>query len=669
MINKKPVKEKISGYLSYYSHESAKKCVDTEEIWLEITGLNPKILSSKASKSNSGGDPKESEQPKPENISRSLGTTPIPKMRILDPTTLNQIALSILCKNESFLSETNTEPKSANSKQACPVKHYPTDFTKAVTPGVTDQTNEPHAYPESLEETHDLQNATAPTSDPTEAVEQKAPHDPESSKTFKTKSSSIDINSFPARIKLSITYAHTKFTKKMLQNLPAPIRNYIKQIKYKILKYDPASFAFIEEKILCEYLQMEQDGKGLSSLCIKSTQKNREEILRIKSEEDYFTMNKINCNLRNKCDLVCRENVGLYADYYYNLLSTHAPEYIADWKSEGGGSYKHDLKTFLTRSFQPSLETLSTASTARGPGPVPKGQVQSPLNPNARSTGEVYQAPPQNFNGYNQQQQQANVHHRMGHGQQQKPMQQPQMGYGQQQKPMGQYVHAEYFQGSDYAHPQPQHQQQQGQYFQQQCQQQSYGYSGQSYGSNFSGDQSQQNSVPEGNYYYAAPQQQMPQQNNYYYDPNTNQYYYTDSELVNSSLSTNQANLGYSWGSSMSINRNMQQGGQKEGECYYQYESDYFNSYEDPRLRTKGQGQSMDLAYMRDAYSEYKYYSSEDLNYTPDGKQMAMNLCANKQKKKKTSPQNFNKIPAPKNPKGAGTRGGECVKPPAHALL
>jgi hypothetical protein len=161
----------------------------------------------------------------------------------------------------------------------------------------------------------------------------------------------------------------------------------------------------------------------------------------------------------------------------------------------------------------------------------------------------------------------------------------------------------------------------------------------------------------------------MPEQQNYYYDPNTNQYYYTDCELANSSLGTNQANLGYSWESSMSINRNMQQGGQKEGECYYQYESDYFNSYEDPRLRTKGQGQSMDLAFMHDANSEYKYYSSEELNYIPDQKQMAMDFCANKQKKKKPSPQIFNKSPAPKNPKGPGNRGGECVKPPAYALL
>jgi hypothetical protein len=255
---------------------------------------------------------------------------------------------------------------------------------------VTDQTDKPLAYPESVEEIHDIQIITAHTDDPTITVEPKAvdtqnaaPQDPASSKTYKTKSSSIDINNFPARIKLSITYAHTKFTKKMLQNLPAPIRNYIKQIKYKILKYDPASFASIEKKILCEYLQMQEDGKGLGSLWIKSTRKNREEILRIKSEEDYFTMNKMNCNMRNKGDLVCRENVGLYADYYYNLLSTHAPEYIADWKSEGGGSYKHDLKTFLMRSHQPSPETLSTATT--GPGPAPRGQVQSSLNPhNAR---------------------------------------------------------------------------------------------------------------------------------------------------------------------------------------------------------------------------------------------------------------------------------------------
>jgi hypothetical protein len=243
------------------------------------------------------------------------------------------------------------------------------------------------------------------------------------------------------------------------------------------------------------------------------------------------------------------------------------------------------------------------------------------------------------------------------------------MSYGQQQKPMQHYAHLEFFQGSDYAHPQ-QHQQQQQQYFQQQCgqqTQQSYNYSG--YGNHCNSDQSQQNSTLEANYYYAAPQHQMPEQQNYYYDPNTNQYYYTNSELANSSLATNQGNLGYSWGSSMSINRNMQQQMQKEGECYYQYEIDYFNTYEDPSLRTKGHGQSMDLAFKNDVNSEYKYYSTEDLNYTPDQKQMAQNLAWNKQKKKKLSLQNFNKTPAPKNPKGPGNRSGECPKPPAHALL
>jgi hypothetical protein len=457
--------------------------------------------------------------------------------------------------------------------------------------------------------THDFQIKTTETDDITEAVDPKALdaktlQDPSSSKTFKTKILSIDINNFPSKIKLSITYAHTKFTKKMLQNLPAPIRNYIKQIKYKILKYHPASFASIEEKILCEYLQMQQDGKGLGSQWIKSTRKNREEILRIKSEEDYFTMNKINCNLRNKSDLVCRENVGLYADYYYNLLSTHAPEYITDWKSERGGLYKQDLKTFLMRSCQPSPETLSTATTAIGP----KNPIQSSLNTNnARPAVGVYPAPPQNLTGSYYQQTQPHVNHQMNYGQQQKPMQQPQMSYGQQQKPMQQpqmsygqqqkpmqqpqmsygqqqkpmqhYAHLEFFQGSDYAHPQ-QHQQQQQQYFQQQSRQQtqqSYNYSG--YRSHCNSDQSQQNSILESNYYYAAPQHQIPEQQNYYYDPNINQYYYTDSELTNSSLGTNQGNLDYSWGSSMSINRNMQQQMQKEGECYYQFEIDYYNTY------------------------------------------------------------------------------------------
>jgi hypothetical protein len=113
----------------------------------------------------------------------------------------------------------------------------------------------------------------------------------------------------------------------------------------------------------------------------------------------------------------------------------------------------------------------------------------------------------------------------------------------------------------------------------------------------------------------------------------------------------------------------MQQQMQKEGECYYQYEIDYFNTYEDPSLRTKGHGQSMDLAFKNDVNSEYKYYSTEDLNYTPDQKQMAQNLAWNKQKKKKLSLQNFNKTPAPKNPKGPGNRSLECPKPPAHALL
>jgi hypothetical protein len=289
--------------------------------------------------------------------------------------------------------------------------HALKDFTKADTP--TRRTSFPLACKklpteaksiadeESITGTHDFQIKTTDTDDITEAVDPKALdartlQDPASSKTFRTKSLSIDVNNFPSRIKLSITYAHTKFTKKMLQNLPAPIRNYIKQIKYKISKYDPASFASIEEKILCEYLQMQQDGKGLGSLWIKSTRKNREEILRIKSEEDYFTMNKINCNLRNKDDLVCRENVGLYANYYYNLLSTHAPEYITDWKSEEGGSYKQDLKTFLMRSCQPSPETLSTATTATGL----KNPIQSSLNTNnARPAVGVYPAPPRNFTG------------------------------------------------------------------------------------------------------------------------------------------------------------------------------------------------------------------------------------------------------------------------------
>ncbi len=77
----------------------------------------------------------------------------------------------------------------------------------------------------------------------------------------------------------------------------------------------------------------------------------------------------------------------------------------------------------------------------------------------------------------------------------------------------------------------------------------------------------------------------------------------------------------------------------------------------------------MDLAFKNDVTSEYKYYSTEDLNYTPDQNQMAQNLASNKQKKKKPSPQNFNKSPAPKTPKGPGNRNEEYPKPPAHALL
>ena len=83
VINKKPVKGKNSGYLSYYSHDSAKACVEAEEIWLEITGLNAKIPSRKQSKFASNtpfiGSPKVGM----ENTCKSMGTTPIPKMRVL----------------------------------------------------------------------------------------------------------------------------------------------------------------------------------------------------------------------------------------------------------------------------------------------------------------------------------------------------------------------------------------------------------------------------------------------------------------------------------------------------------------------------------------------------------------------------------------------------------
>jgi hypothetical protein len=64
---------------------------------------------------------------------------------------------------------------------------------------------------------------------------------------------------------VTAVYARPKFSKKMLQNISLPIKNYIKQIQKKSKKYDPKDFAMLEEEMKNFHLMGNGPAKELSS--------------------------------------------------------------------------------------------------------------------------------------------------------------------------------------------------------------------------------------------------------------------------------------------------------------------------------------------------------------------------------------------------------------------
>jgi hypothetical protein len=64
---------------------------------------------------------------------------------------------------------------------------------------------------------------------------------------------------------VTAVYARPKFSKKMLQNISLPIKNYIKQIQKKSKKYDPKDFAMLEEEMKNFHLMGNGLAKELSS--------------------------------------------------------------------------------------------------------------------------------------------------------------------------------------------------------------------------------------------------------------------------------------------------------------------------------------------------------------------------------------------------------------------
>ena len=64
---------------------------------------------------------------------------------------------------------------------------------------------------------------------------------------------------------VTAVYARPKFSKKMLQNISLPIKNYIKQIQKKSKKYDPKDFAMLEEEMKNFHLMGNGLAKDLSS--------------------------------------------------------------------------------------------------------------------------------------------------------------------------------------------------------------------------------------------------------------------------------------------------------------------------------------------------------------------------------------------------------------------
>lgn len=59
--------------------------------------------------------------------------------------------------------------------------------------------------------------------------------------------------SFGKDLNLPVVYARPKFSKKMLNNIPAEIRDYIRNIQRKITDYDPEEFAKIEDWVMDHY--------------------------------------------------------------------------------------------------------------------------------------------------------------------------------------------------------------------------------------------------------------------------------------------------------------------------------------------------------------------------------------------------------------------------------
>jgi len=126
-----------------------------------------------------------------------------------------------------------------------------------------------------------------------------------------------------------------------------------------------------------------------------------------------------------------------------------------------------------------------------------------------------------------------------------------------------------------------------------------------------------------------------------------------DGAQVNSNFSSNQANLGYSWGSSASINKNLKDSSHEA--YYYENQGGDYNYYNDPRQKAANP-QSMDLNYAADENDAYKYYSSRDLDYTQEPAPKDLNVYPGNYQQfnaKKRSPKQFNKNDSGKNLKGS----------------
>lgn len=140
---------------------------------------------------------------------------------------------------------------------------------------------------------------------------------------------------------LPVIYARPKFSKKMLENIPFEIREYIKSIQKNKIEYDPVEFAKIEDMVMKDF-----NVKDKESFYVEYVDKCSKD----KFETDGMMHNNVNVNSFNSSNQVshnsnefnnntqCYDTSQQYSfdQSYYNQANNYYPQdqYYTDYNNE-----------------------------------------------------------------------------------------------------------------------------------------------------------------------------------------------------------------------------------------------------------------------------------------------------------------------------------------------